>query len=81
LADEARQLASVVIVFPDGERLTLLHLRKAHLRSIDMLIHRIESGFGHAQIKVAHGRIAGYDVLETTRVIDELENARIVRGR
>jgi hypothetical protein len=50
----------------------LLHLRRAHIESIDMAIHRIASGFGFVTVRVVHGRIAGYDVQESIRVIDEL---------
>lgn len=50
----------------------LLHLTANHIKAIDMQIHKIVSGFGYVTVKVAHGRIAAFDVLESVRVIDEL---------
>lgn len=58
----------------------LLHLRRAHIESIDMAIHRIASGFGFVTIYVAHGRIAKYDVQESIRVIDELTGQGIPKA-
>lgn len=55
----------------------LLHLLPTHVESIDIAIHRVASGFGFVIIKIAHGRIAGYEVNESIRVLDTL----VGRGR
>ncbi len=76
MAYDSRALAPIFVTFVDGERLPILHLRKEHIRSLDALIHRIESGFGYAQVLIAHGRVAGYEQHETIRVVDQLTGQR-----
>lgn len=57
-------------VLSNGASLDLFTLTTNTIRALD--VHMLNLEFGYVTIKVAHGRVAGFDRMETHKVIDDL---------
>lgn len=60
----------VCTVLANAERYDLFHLTGRNIHALDAQMTGIE--FGYVTIKIAHGRVAGFDALRSTRVMDDL---------
>ena len=69
--DPARKPARpVCTVLANGRRIDLMNLTPKMLEAIDLHLHNLD--FGYLTIRVAHSRPAGFDRMETHRVLDDL---------
>ena len=60
----------VCAVHANGRRIDLFTVTPKTIEALD--VHMLGLDFGYITVRVAHGRVAGFDVMQTHRVVDDL---------